>query len=85
MLLGEVIGHTTATTKHSTLTGWKLAVVQPLDAQGEADGDPVIAIDNLGSGRGDKVILTSDGTSVREMVGSKSTPARWAVIGLKDT
>ena len=84
MQLGRVIGHATATVKHPTLSGWRLLVVQPLDAKGGADGEPVVALDNLGSGRGDQVILTTDGKGVREMVGSDNTPARWAVIGLAD-
>jgi ethanolamine utilization protein EutN len=84
MQLGRVIGRATATVKHPTLAGWRLLVVQPLDIRGAADGEPLLAIDQLGGGRGDRVILTSDGKAVREMVGSNNTPVRWAVIGLAD-
>ena len=84
MQIGEVIGHATATVKHLTLSGWRLAVVQPLDARGAADGAPILAIDQLGSARRDKVMISSDGKGVREMVGAENTPIRWAVIGLVD-
>jgi len=84
MQIGEIIGHATATVKHPTLAGWRLAVVQPLDARGGADGAPVLAIDPLGSARRDRVMITSDGKGVREMVGSDNTPIRWAVVGLID-
>ena len=84
MQLGRVIGQATATVKHATLGGWRLAVVQPLDAEDESDGDPLLAIDRLGSGQGDRVILTSDGKGIRNMVGSNNSPIRWAVIGLVD-
>ncbi len=84
MNLARVIGHATATVKHPTLDGWRLVVVQPLDAKGGSDGDPFLVIDNLGSGVGDRVMLTSDGSSVREMVGANNSPIRWAVIGLAD-
>ena len=57
---------------------------QPLDARGEPDDAPLIAIDNLGSGPGDRVMLTNDGAGVRDMIGSKLTPVRWAVIGIVD-
>jgi len=80
-----VIGHATATVRHPSLAGRRLVVVQPLDAHGGEDGPPLIAVDELGSGRGDTVILTSDGTSVREMLGANNTPVRWAVIGLADS
>lgn len=84
MQLAEVIGRATATVKHPSLAGWKLLVVQPLDVAGKPDGDPVLAIDELGAGRGSQVILTSDGAAVREMMNSNTTPVRWAVLGLPD-
>ena len=59
-------------------------VVQMLDAAGGPDGDPQLAIDQLGGGRGDQVILTSDGKAVRDMVGFENCPVRWAVIGITD-
>jgi ethanolamine utilization protein EutN len=81
----RVIGHATATVKHPSLNGWRLLVVQPLDIQGQPDGEPLLAIDqSLGSGRGDEVMLTSDGKAVREMMGTDNTPVRWAVLGVLD-
>ena len=84
MQLGRVIGHATATTKHSAMNGWRLLVVQPLNAREGPDGDPLLAIDGLGSRRGDRVMISSDGKAVREMMKSDQTPVRWAVIGLVD-
>ena len=84
MQLATVLGHATSTVKHPTLTGWKLLVVQPLDTHGGPDGTPVLAIDDLGARRGDRVILTSDGKGVRELMKSDNTPVRWAVIGIAD-
>lgn len=84
MQIGEVIGHATATCKHPSLNGWRLLVVQPLDARDEPDEAPVVAIDSLGCGAGDRVLLTNDGGGVRDMVGSINTPLRWAVIGIVD-
>ena len=84
MQLATIIGHATATVKHPSLAGWKLTVAQPLNAAGQPDGNPLLAIDELGSGRGDRVMLTSDSSLVREMTESKNTPIRWVVIGLVD-
>jgi ethanolamine utilization protein EutN len=84
MQLGKVVGRATATVKHETLAGWRLLIVQPLDASGGADGDPQLAIDNLGSRQGDRVLLTTDGAAVRDLVKKENTPIRWAVIGLPD-
>ncbi len=84
MQLARIIGHVTATVKHPALVGWRLQIAQPLDAADNPDGEPLLAIGNLGSGRGDRVMLTSDGQSVREMMESNNTPVRWAVIGIAD-
>ncbi len=84
MNLARVIGTTTATVKHSSLNGWRMLVVQPLLAEGGNDGDPLVAIDDLGSRVGDNVILTSDGNAVREAMGTNTTPVRWMVIALPD-
>jgi ethanolamine utilization protein EutN len=84
MQLAEVIGHATSTIKHPSLDGWRLLVVQALGVRNEPDGVPIIVLDDLGGGRGDRVIISSDGKATRELVGAENSPARWAVIGLAD-
>jgi len=84
MLTGRVIGRATATAKHPSLDGWRLLLVQTLDIQGNAEGFPELVIDELGCGKGDTVLLTSDGAAVREMVGVNNTPIRWATLGVID-
>lgn len=85
MQLGSVVGTATSTVKHASLAGWKLLVVQLLAADGRSpDGEPVLAVDRLGAGRGEKVILTSDGKGTRELLKSDTTPVRWSVMGIAD-
>lgn len=84
MQIAKVIGRATSTVKHPTLKGWRMLLVQPLDPAGRADGAPQLVIDNQGGGRGDTVIISSDGKAAREMVGSDNTPARWYVMGIVD-
>ena len=84
MQLAKVVGRATSTVKHPTLKGWRMLLVQPLDATGGPDGAPQLVIDNQGGGRGDTVIISSDGKTAREMVGSDNTPARWHVLGIVD-
>jgi ethanolamine utilization protein EutN len=84
MQIGRVVGHATSTVKHPTLVGWRLLVVQLLTAGGQPDGEPILAIDNLGAGMGTKVIATTDALLVRERVGVKNSPIRWSVMGLAD-
>jgi ethanolamine utilization protein EutN len=85
MHLALVAGTATSTVKHPTLRGQKLLVVQPLLADGRTpDGDPQIAVDAVGAGKGQRVMITSDGRFVREVVKAENTPIRWSVIGIAD-
>jgi ethanolamine utilization protein EutN len=84
MQLGRVVGNGIATVKHPSLEGWRLLLVQPLSADGQADGEPLLAIDNLGAGAAHRVILSNDGAGARELVGAKNSPIRWMVLGVCD-
>jgi microcompartment protein CcmK/EutM len=70
--------------KHPTFQGWRLLLVQMLTADGKEDGEPILAVDNLGAGANDLVIVSNDGAGTRKLVGSKNTPARWMVMGIRD-
>lgn len=84
MLTGIVEGNVVTTIKHSSMQGWRVLIVQPVGVDGGADGDPLMAIDMLGAGRGTKVLISNDGKSTREMVGDTNSPVRWAVVGIVD-
>jgi len=84
MQLATVIGHATATIKHPSFNGCRLMIVQPLNLAREPEADPVIAIDKLGCGAGDMVLINSDGKGARELVGDPHSPARWFVAGIVD-
>jgi ethanolamine utilization protein EutN len=84
MQLGEVFGQAVSTVKHPTLKGWKLLVVQLLTAKGKPDGEPILAIDSLGAGLGERVLLSNDGAGARQLVGHKDSPVRWMVMGICD-
>ncbi len=59
--------------------------MQPLLAdQKTHDGPPLIAVDHLGAGMGETVMLTSDGAAIREVFGVDASPIRWSVLGLID-
>ena len=63
----------------------KLLVVQPYGVDGKTpDGFPLLAVDVVGSGRGECVMITSDGRLAREVLNTDATPVRWTVIGIKD-
>jgi len=84
MQIGRVVGQAVSTVKHASMTGWRLLIVQLLTADGKEDGEPLLAIDNLGAGAADLVILSNDGAGARELVGVKNSPVRWLILGVCD-
>jgi microcompartment protein CcmK/EutM len=57
MQLARVIGDVVATRKDESLTGIKLLVVQPLNADGKPAGRALVAVDAVGAGIGEHVFF----------------------------
>ena len=85
MQIARVVGQAVATVKHPSMTGWRLLLLQMVTPDGKEDGEPVLAIDNLGAGSGDYVVASSEGGAARQMMGHKDSPVRWLVLGICDT
>ena len=85
MQLAHVLGTATATLKHPSLEGRRLLIVQPLLAdETTTDGDPLLAVDGVGAGKGEYVMISSDGRGARDLLQCEITPVRWTVIGIRD-
>jgi ethanolamine utilization protein EutN len=84
MLLARVEGNVTATRKHPSLEGWRLVLCQPIGQDGRPEGAPQVALDALGAGMHQRVILSSDGAAARKAVGDDLSPARWMIVGVVD-
>ena len=84
MQFARVVGQGVSTIKHPTFQGWRLLLVQMLTTDGKEDGEPILAVDSLGAGVNDVVIVSNDGAGTRKLVGAKNTPARWMVLGIRD-
>lgn len=61
-----------------------MLIVQPLGSERQPEADPVIAVDKLGSGIGQTVVINSDGRAARELIGDEKSPVRWFVIAIED-
>ena len=81
MLNAIVVGNAVATIKHPSMDGYKLLLCQVLDADNNA-GTPIVAIDALGAGHGQKVLVSTDGIGARTMLGDEQSPARMFVQAL---
>ncbi|MFB3829835.1 MAG: EutN/CcmL family microcompartment protein [Bryobacteraceae bacterium] len=84
MLIARVVGEMVATRKHPSHEGRKVLLVQPLNLDGSNRGDPLVALDAIGAGAGDKVLLVTEGFSAMTSVGRPQSPIDMAVIGFID-
>jgi microcompartment protein CcmK/EutM len=84
MYLARVEGNVVATRKHPSLDGWRLVVCQPIAGDGTPEGSPIVAVDPLGAGMHERVLISSDGLATRRRVGDKKSPARWLLICIVD-
>ena len=85
MLIGRVIGDVVATQKVPSHEGRKILMVQPLNLDGSDRGEAVLALDAVGAGVGERVLLTTEGFSAMTAVGRPNSPIDSAVIGVIDS
>ena len=83
MKLAVVTGYVVCTVRHEGLAHDKLLMVEMLNARGEPDGQCAVAIDNIGAGCGEWVLLVS-GSSARQAHRSDASPVDLCVIGIVD-
>jgi ethanolamine utilization protein EutN len=84
MQIGRVIGTVVATQKQRKLEGAKLLLVQPLTLDDEPRGVPLLTIDSVGAGVGEKVLMVIEGRAAGEALGKKAAPVDAAIIGIVD-
>ena len=84
MNLARIDGTIVASTCHPSMVGRRTVICQPLDAEGREEGTPVLAVDPLGAGLHQRVLLSTDGSATRELVGDPKTPLRNLIIGIVD-
>ena len=84
MIIGRISGTVVCTSKVEKLHGFKLLIVSKLDLKGKETGDFVVAVDCVGAGAGEKVLLVS-GSSSRQTEKTEGKPVDAAVIGIIDT
>ncbi|HXQ97509.1 MAG TPA: EutN/CcmL family microcompartment protein [Candidatus Limnocylindrales bacterium] len=85
MVIGKVVGDVVATQKTRSHMGRKILLVQPLQLDGSDRGEPVLALDSVDAGVGDRVLLVMEGFSAMTAVGRPNSPIDMAVIGVIDT
>ncbi|MFA6955633.1 MAG: EutN/CcmL family microcompartment protein [Thermoanaerobaculia bacterium] len=85
MILGRVIGEIHGTIKHPFYEGRKLLVVEKTSPAGVPTGDYLIAVDSVGAGVGEPVLVLDEGTGARQVLESTNGPVRSVIVGIVDS
>jgi ethanolamine utilization protein EutN len=84
MQIGLVIGTVVATQKHPKLDAAKLLLVQPLGLDNAARGTPLLTIDSVGAGIGEKVLIVLEGRAAGAALRRSAAPVDAAIVGIID-
>ena len=84
MQLARVIGTMVSTQKHRKFEGAKLLMVQPLNLDDSPRGHALLAVDGVGAGVHEKVLVVIEGRAANEALGAKGAPVDAAIVGIID-
>jgi microcompartment protein CcmK/EutM len=84
MQIARVIGTVVSTQKHPKFEGAKLLLVQPISLDDTPRGTPLLAVDSVGAGVHEKVLIVLEGRAAGEALGRMGAPVDAAVIGIID-
>ena len=84
MFLADVVGNVVSPVQIPILDGRTLLLVQPLTPTGGPAGNARIAIDTVGAGEGDRVLVIDEGNSGRQILNAPDAPVKTLVVGVVD-
>lgn len=84
MLIGRVLGEVIASHKHASYEGLAVLLVQPVNLDGTKRGSAMVAVDSVGAGKGQTVLLAPEGFCAMSAVDRMQSPIDAAVLGIVD-
>jgi len=84
MILGRITGNVVSTIHHPVVEGRKLLLAERLDQEGKPTGGYIIALDGIGAGRGETVLILDEGSGARQILDDDRAPVRSIVVGIVD-
>ncbi len=85
MIAAKVIGSVVSTFKHPCYNGRKILLVKAQTPQGELKGETMAAVDLVGAGIGDRVLVASEGRAAEELLHFPCRmPLRSLIVGIID-
>lgn len=84
MKLARVVGTVVSTINAPDLDGQRLLLCDLLDPSGGPAGGYLIAVDSVGAGAGETVLLLDEGNSARQVLAAPGAPIRTVIVGIVD-
>jgi ethanolamine utilization protein EutN len=85
MILCKVVGSIVATMKHPSYKDQKVLIVRPIAPDGTLKSGTMVAVDTVGAGEGDTVLVASEGRAATEILGfAARQPLRSVIVGIVD-
>ncbi len=85
MIIGRIIGNIDSSINHPFYDGKKLMVVEKLQGDGTPKDDYLVAVDHVGAGIGETVLMLDEGTGSRQIFESTDAPVRSTIVGIIDS
>ena len=82
MKIARVDKTVVATIHHPSLDGKRLLLCRYLDASGRSSSRYTIAVDTVGAGVGETVLIVDEGNGARQILGDPNAPIRAVVAGI---
>jgi microcompartment protein CcmK/EutM len=84
VILARVIGRLTSTIHHPEMAGRTLLVCERLRPDGRPAAGSIIAVDAIGAGAGETVLVLDEGNGARQILGRPQAPVRSLVVAIVD-
>ncbi len=84
MILGRITGSVVSTIHHPKVEGRTLLLAERLDQTGHPTDGYVIAVDAIGAGYGETVLILDEGNGARQILDDTDAPVRSIVVGIVD-
>jgi microcompartment protein CcmK/EutM len=85
MILARITGNVVSTIHHPIIDGKKMLLAERLDSTGKPTGGYLIAMDAIGAGMGETVIILDEGSGARQILEDENAPVRSIVVGIVDS
>ena len=84
MIFARITGSVVSTIHHPIVNGRKMLLAERLDMNAKPTGGYLIAMDAVGAGMGETVLILDEGSGARQILEDANAPVRSMVVAIVD-